>query len=177
MPVIFVISRGINEELSRPALVERGCSRRRPGHATCEPPCIAVLEPGMHDARLPAGCCIGLCDAIGNDGGVVNNGRIAVHLNSVKTQFIRSDGVALTACSSVFAESGAIHRRWRDVWPYGYPVVRERDQSLSIAFFDERPIFLLGLPDLTLLRGKICDIQRGHVLPTNCTTEFMVKSG
>jgi len=75
-----------------------------------------------------------------------------VHLDGVKTQLKVGDGRARDAHSGVFADVEAIHWRRRKVRPHGHPVVRERDNSFSIAIFGPRPIFLFGVPDLTLRR-------------------------
>jgi hypothetical protein len=39
----------------------------------------------------------------------------------------------------------------------------ERKEPFDIAFSGEKPVILLGSPDLTLLRRKVSDTQCGHV--------------
>jgi hypothetical protein len=123
------------------------------------PPSIPVIDPGMGDKRAPLfGCAAGrrnnscYCS-------VVNNGRVRVNFDAVKVQI--AAGYWLTRPLHI-AEDDAIDRQSRDVRPYGDPVVREGEEAIDILLFGEQPIILFGLPDLTLHRRKVCDVQSSH---------------
>ena len=72
-----------------------------------------------------------------------------MHLDAVKAQLV--GGYRLT-CALHVTEVGAVDWRWRNMRPYGDPIVSEHKEPFDVAFSGEKPVILLGLPDLTLLR-------------------------
>ncbi len=72
-----------------------------------------------------------------------------MHLDAMKVDLV--GGYRLTRALHV-TEVGPVDWRWRNMRPYGDPVMCERKEPFDIAFSGEKPVSLLGLPDLTLVR-------------------------
>ena len=72
-----------------------------------------------------------------------------MHLDAMKVHLV--GGYRLTRALHV-TEMGPVDWRLRNMRPYGHPVMRERNEPFDIASPGEKPVILLGLPDLTLLR-------------------------